>query len=107
MTEEEKQPMRRIDVTQDGRTERLFALQGDDPKWWALYSPSDWMCFLAADWTIHEDDDGEKIYFQGQPPIPGANWKWIDDAPTLDAAEELEKTYDKQWAERYGEDPDD
>lgn len=92
--------LRRIDVTHNGITERYFAAQSDDdPKWWILYTPEDWRDYGTADWALFEGpkefdgDNGERIYFQGQPPMPGANWKWIDPAPTPDAYKELRKVY--------------
>lgn len=103
--------LRRIDVTWRGQTERYFAVRSDDPKWWILYTPEDWSDFGSADWKLYEGpkkfdgDNGERIYFQDQPlePMPGANWKWIDPAPTPDAYKELREIY----RENQGEYPDD
>lgn len=101
MTEEEKQPMRRIDVTQNGITERYFAARSDDdPKWWILYSPSDWIETDTSAWELCEGDDGERIFLWGQTP-PNTSWKWIDAAPTPDAYEELADKYAEEYQEKF------
>lgn len=97
--------LRRIDLTHDGRTERLYACRGDDPGWWILYAADEWKDCEDSSWELFEGDDGEEIYFQGQPPVSGASWKWIDSAPTAEAEEEAARNY--ETALRYRSTPDD
>lgn len=105
MTEKEDR-LRRIDVTWRGQTERLYACRGEDPGWWILYTPGDWKDAQTADWELFEGADGERLYFQGQPPMPATAWNWIDAAPTPEAADELEDRYKKELAEQEKEDAD-
>lgn len=92
--------LRRIDVTHNDITERYYAIRSDDENGWILYSPSDWVEMDTAAWELSDGDDGERIFLWGQTPN-NTSWKWVDDAPTPDAYEELADKYAEEYQEKF------
>ena len=88
---------RRIEVTHNGETSRLYAFAYPGEKTYSLFSPEEWDLCDFPSWSLEEG--GEGLLFQGGVPYGTSSFHWIDSEPCDAADEELKAAVRKLYEE--------